>query len=62
MEMPLPGNKNVPIKIYFRVCFKTYLGENIKIIGQNQELGHWSAQHALEMTTNQQEYPMWFNP
>jgi hypothetical protein len=45
--------------IIFKSKFSTNYGENLRIVGNIEELGSWEPNKSIEMTTNKDTFPIW---
>lgn len=47
------------VRTSFEVRAETQLGDIVAVVGNVQQLGNWSPEHALRMTTDPGTYPVW---
>ena len=45
--------------IIFKVKYETYLGQEVRLVGNIEELGSWDPSKALLLYTNKEKYPIW---
>ena len=48
-------------EVIFKLVVHTQLNETVRILGDIQELGSWDQHKGFELTTNPQQYPVWYN-
>ena len=49
-------------EVTFKVRVHTNLNQHVRIVGSINTLGLWDPLQALQLTTNNDEYPYWSNP
>ena len=47
--------------IIFKVKYETYLGQEVRLVGNIEELGSWDPKKSILMTTNKETYPYWIS-
>ena len=47
--------------ITFKVKYETVLGQEVRLVGNIEELGSWDPKKSILMTTNNDIYPYWIS-
>ena len=45
--------------VYLRVDFNTQLGEEVYLMGENDEVGNWKLERAIQLHSDPLNYPIW---
>ena len=48
-------------EIIFKIVVHTQFNESVRVVGDIPELGCWDPNKGFELTTNPQQYPVWYN-
>jgi len=62
LEIFPPSNKLILSEDeIFKVKYETYLGQEVRLVGNIEELGSWDPKKSILMTTNNDIYPYWIS-